>query len=230
MQHIATFCAVQRTHKLLCITRRVTSQCRMSSLVSARSDGPDHADSLSTTYVSRANYSSHAACSGGTYISRGRVILCQHGAFSGVCALVASFVPAECPKGGGMWGIFGKPLKGAIWNTLGLHAVLTTYWRFLSVLDGACVACCPFLSTGSYHVRIQIHATCCCFPRCTTATFGAQKGTLWGCRVGVCDSASCQAGQETPYRRFAATCLHPQGTRHSVHGRGRCFCNPVLGP
>ena len=37
-------------------------------LVSARSDGPDHADSLSTTYVSRVNHSSHAACSGGTYI------------------------------------------------------------------------------------------------------------------------------------------------------------------
>ena len=27
-----------------------------------------------------------------------------------------------------MWGIFGKPLKTAIWNTLGLHAVLTTPW------------------------------------------------------------------------------------------------------
>ena len=33
--------------------------------------------------------------------------------------IVASFVPAECPKGGGggMWGIFGNPLKRAIWNT-----------------------------------------------------------------------------------------------------------------
>ena len=34
-----------------------------------------------------------------------------------------------------MWGIFGKPLKRAIWNTLGLHAVLTTCLRFSSVLD-----------------------------------------------------------------------------------------------
>ena len=50
-------------------------------------------------------------------ISLGRVISCQHAAFSGVGAVVASFVPAECPKGGGMWGIFGKLLKGAIWNT-----------------------------------------------------------------------------------------------------------------
>ena len=41
-----------------------------------------------------------------------------------------------------MWGIFEKPLKRAIWNTLGLHAVLTTCLRFSSGLDGACVACC----------------------------------------------------------------------------------------
>ena len=44
-----------------------------------------------------------------------------------------------------MWGIFGKPLKGAIWNTPGLHAVLTTCWRFLSILHGACVAFCLYL-------------------------------------------------------------------------------------
>ena len=44
-----------------------------------------------------------------------------------------------------------------------------------------------------------------CFPGCTTETFGAQKGSLWACRVGVGDSASCQAGQETSYHRFTAT-------------------------
>ena len=79
-----------------------------------------------------------------------------------------------------MWGIFGKPLKRAIWNTLGLHAVLMTCLRFSSLLDDACVACCLLLSTGSYHVCTQIHATCCHFPRCTTETFGAQKSALWG--------------------------------------------------
>ena len=75
-----------------------------------------------------------------------------------------------------MWGIFGKPLKRAIWNTLGLHAVLTTCLRFSSVLD---VVCCLFLSTGSCHVFIQIHSTGCCFPRCTTKAFGSQKGYVW---------------------------------------------------
>ena len=69
--------------------------------------------------------------------------------------------------------IFGAPLKRAIWNNLGLHAVLTTCLRFLSVLDDACVACCLFLSTRCYHVRIQIHSTGCCFPGCTTKAFGA---------------------------------------------------------
>ena len=51
------------------------------------------------------------------YISLGRTVSCQHGAFSGVGAFVVSFVPAECPVGGVMWGILGKPLKRAIQNT-----------------------------------------------------------------------------------------------------------------
>ena len=92
-------------------------------------------------------------------ISRGRRVLCHFCGFSGVGAVVASFVPTECSGGRGMWGTFGKPLKRAIWNTLGLHAVLTTCLRFLSVVDGACVACCLFFSTGSCHVFIQIHAS-----------------------------------------------------------------------
>ena len=72
---------------------------------------------------------------------------------------------------------------GYIWKALekgylehpGLHAVLTTFLRFSSILDGACVPCCPFLSTGNHHVCIQIYTTCCCFPRCTTIALGAQK-------------------------------------------------------
>ena len=97
-------------------------------------------------------------------ISLGRTVSCQYGAFSGVGAFVVSFVAAEYPVGGAMWGMFRKPLKRAIQNTPGLHAVLTTCLRFLSALDGACVACCLFLLTGSPHVLIQIHTTCCCFP------------------------------------------------------------------
>ena len=113
-----------------------------------------------------------------------------------------------------MWGIFGKPLKRAIWNTPGLHAVLTTCLRFSSVLDNACVVGCLFLSTGSCHVFIQIHSTGCCFPRCTTKAFGSQKGSLWGCKLGAGDSGACQADQEASYRRFTATFMHPQGQRN----------------
>ena len=49
----------------------------------------------------------------------------QPGGFSLVGVIVALFVPTVCPIGGGMWDIFGKPLKRAIRNTPGLHAVLT---------------------------------------------------------------------------------------------------------
>ena len=84
-----------------------------------------------------------------------------------------------------MWGIFGKPLKRAIWNTLGLHVVATVGLTFLSLLDGACAVFCLLLSTGSHHVRVQIHATCCCIPRCTAETFGSQESTFWGCKLGA---------------------------------------------
>ena len=65
-----------------------------------------------------------------------------------------------------------------------LHAVLTTCMRFLSVSDDVCAPSCPLLLTGTHHVCLQIHATCCCLPRCTTETFGAEKSSLWGCQVG----------------------------------------------
>ena len=53
------------------------------------------------------------------------------------------------------------------------------------VSDGACVACCLFLLTGSCHVFIQIYTMGCCFPGRTTKAFVAQKGSLWGCTVGA---------------------------------------------
>ena len=44
-----------------------------------------------------------------------------------------------------MWGIFGKPLKRAIWN-IRLACCTSNVFEifFPSVLDGACVACCLF--------------------------------------------------------------------------------------
>ena len=58
--------------------------------------------------------------------------------FPGTLSLHRRYLCPMCVPlggGGGMWGIFGKPLKRAIWNTLGLHAVLTTCLRFSSVSD-----------------------------------------------------------------------------------------------
>ena len=106
-----------------------------------------------------------------------------------------------------MWGIFGKPLKRGIRNPPGLQAVPTICLRFLSVLDGACVARCLLLSTGSYHVYTQIHSTGCCFPGCTTKTFDAQMGSLWGCRVGAECKSECKSGysEAIPWRKVQLT-------------------------
>ena len=70
-------------------------------------------------------------------------------------------------------GYIRKALEKAYLEHPGLHAVLTICWRFSSVLVSACAACCLFLSTGGYHVCIQIFSTGCCFPRSTTKAFGA---------------------------------------------------------
>ena len=78
-----------------------------------------------------------------------------------------------------------KALEKGYWDHLSLHAVLTTRPSVSSFSDGACVPCCLFLSTGSYHVCIQIYTRGCCFPQCTTKAFGAQKSALRGCKVGA---------------------------------------------
>ena len=70
-----------------------------------------------------------------------------------VIVIVVLFVPTVCPVGGGIWGVFGKPLKRAIWKILGLHAELTICLRFSSVLDAVCAACCLFLPTVPPHRR-----------------------------------------------------------------------------
>ena len=65
---------------------------------------------------------------------------------------------------GGMRGIFEKPLKRAIWNTLSLHVILTTCLRFSSVSDGACVACCLCLSTTGHILNCPRYLVVC--PHC----------------------------------------------------------------
>ena len=97
---------------------------------------------------------------------------------------VPLFVLTECPVGGYV-GYIRKALEKGYLEHPGLHAVLTKCLRFSSILDSACVACCLFLSTGSHHVCIQIHAACSGLPRCSTETSGSQNSTLWGCEVGA---------------------------------------------
>ena len=54
-------------------------------------------------------------------------------------------------------GSLPKPLKRAIWNTPGLHAEGTIWWRILSVLDGACYGYCLVLSTVTCHASSSNH-------------------------------------------------------------------------
>ena len=67
--------------------------------------------------------------------------------------MVASFLPTECSGGRGMWGIFEKPLKRAIWNTLSLHSVLTTcfqpFWT-MPVLLAASFFCKQAATMSAY--------------------------------------------------------------------------------
>ena len=48
---------------------------------------------------------------------------------------------------------------------------------------GRCLCCLLPLFVNRHHVRIQIHAACCCFTRCTTETRGSQRarssGATW---------------------------------------------------
>ena len=90
------------------------------------------------------------------FISLGIVAV---GANTVVGVIIAAFVSTEGPVGGGRGyvGYILKALEKGYLKNPGLHAGLTICLRFSSVLDVACVACCLFLSTGSYHVCIQIH-------------------------------------------------------------------------
>ena len=73
------------------------------------------------------------------YISRGRRVLCQQGAFSEVGAIVASFVFTECPVGSDMWGIFGKPLR---------RAFLLVAWCLMRSVGAECRSDLSLCSTG----------------------------------------------------------------------------------
>ena len=74
----------------------------------------------------------------------------------GSVPLLPHLCPLSVPKGGGgMWGIFGKPLK---------RATDDMFEMFVPFRDDARVACYLLLSTGSHHVCIQMHSMCCCFP------------------------------------------------------------------
>ena len=99
------------------------------------------------------NLGSIIAAESSRNISRCLRLLCQFCVFA---ALVASFVPRECPSGGGggaKWGIFRKPLKRAFrrWMIRGYH------WPVPLAIRGFC-AC-------SGQVSDTLHRTLSPLPR-----------------------------------------------------------------
>ena len=61
-----------------------------------------------------------------TYVSLGDDAVCANFVgFRGSVPLLPHLCPLSVPEGGDMWGIFGKPLKRAIWNTLGLFSQIS---------------------------------------------------------------------------------------------------------
>ena len=101
-------------------------------------------------------------------VSPGRPSWCQHGAFSGVGAIVASFVPAECPEGGGYVGYIRKALEKGYLEHPGSACCPDNMFEVF-VPFGRCPCCLlpPFVNRqlpGSYHVCIQILSMGCCFP------------------------------------------------------------------
>ena len=93
-------------------------------------------------------------------------------------------------------GYIRKALEKGYLEHPGLYAVLAVFLRFLSVLDDAGVACCLFLSTGSYHVRIQLHSM---LPRMHLKSLWCAKGLALGEHGGCgCNGISLVAGQKSP--------------------------------
>ena len=74
------------------------------------------------------------------HISRGWTGICQHGAFSGIAVIVASFVPAECPKGGGYVGYIRKALEKGYLEHPG-SACCTDSMFEIFVFFGQCLCC-----------------------------------------------------------------------------------------
>ena len=108
------------------------------------------------------------------HISLGRSGTCQHGAFSRVGAIVASFVLTECPVGRGMWGIFGKPLKRAFRRCMGSGGSGTIFFRkFAVTVDRLGFACSSPVSDRLHrtptpiaptygHMRVKSFGWICC--------------------------------------------------------------------
>ena len=130
------------------------------------------------------------------YLS-GTVLQCRLGGFSGVGATVASFLPTECSRARGIWGIFGKPLKSCL-EHLGLHAVLMKSLRFSSVLDDALLAA-SFCQQGATTAAYKFTPWGLLLPPMHHKSLWCVKGLTMGMQSGCRRlGTSLAAGQKSP--------------------------------
>ena len=131
------------------------------------------------------------------HVSRCIRRLCQLCAFFGTANLVASFGARECPVGVGTWGIFGEPLKRAIWNTLGLHAdnIFESFVRF-----GRFICCLLPLFVNRQLPCLQINSLDgLLLPLMHHKSLWCAKGLALGEHSGCgCNGMSLVAGQRSP--------------------------------
>ena len=141
----------------------------------------------------------------GTHISSARRHLCQLGAFLGVGAIVASFVPAECPVGGGGYvGYIQKALeKGYLEHPR--SACCTDGMFKIFVLFGRCLCCllplfvnrqppCPHTNSRQVLLHPQMH--------CRNLRFAKERALAGrtGCMLLIGRRLAKQKGLVQPVR------------------------------
>ena len=118
----------------------------------------------------------------------------------------------------GMWGIFGKLLKGSIWNTLGLLVVQTTCFRYLSLLGGAVLLvgspCQQAATMSAYTFTLRVHASPDA-PHKPLLSRTSRYGDVRRCKLGTSEPriARQEAKRPRAARSQQLVCTH---TKHNI--------------
>ena len=124
-------------------------------------------------------------------------------------------------------GYIRKALEKGYWNTLGLHAVLTTCLRFSSVLDGACaLPAASFCQQADTMSAYKFTSWAVASPDAPQKPLVRKKAGSGGAEwVQGTRHPAKQA--EKPYNRFTASCMHPQGSQILTTAEATSFASQL---